>query len=78
MINENQGRGVQYFDNGEHYEGEWAEGESSGWGRMYYADKSVYEGEWLLGKRHGLGLLLLGNGLFVFWVSQSTSEWKSL
>lgn len=59
LLSPTQGRGVQYYENGEHYEGEWAEGVRSGWGRMYYADQSVYEGEWLNDKRHGIGLLLL-------------------
>ena len=55
-----QGRGVQFYADGESYEGQWHKNKRRGWGRMFYKDGSLYEGEWMDDIREGRGLLRKG------------------
>eukprot|EP00300_Choanocystis_sp_HF-7_P009323 c16373_g1_i1.p1 GENE.c16373_g1_i1~~c16373_g1_i1.p1 ORF type:complete len:471 (+),score=102.24 c16373_g1_i1:147-1415(+) len=55
-----QGIGMRTYENGDRYNGEWADGSQNGFGTYLYEDGSRYEGEWKDGKRHG-------KGRFIFW-----------
>ena len=51
---------MQFYPDGESYEGEWHNNRRHGWGRMFYKDGSLYEGEWNNDIREGRGLLRKG------------------
>ncbi|XP_043223143.1 MORN repeat-containing protein 3-like isoform X2 [Amphibalanus amphitrite] len=57
-----QGHGVQFYADGESYEGDWHNNKRRGWGRMFYKDGSLYEGEWHDDIREGRGLLRKADG----------------
>ncbi|KAK9743376.1 hypothetical protein RND81_03G235300 [Saponaria officinalis] len=48
--------GVEYYSNGDFYEGEFYRGKSSGSGVYNYNVKGRYEGEWVDGKYEGYGI----------------------
>ena len=48
------------FDNGDHYEGETANGQPNGKGVYTYADGDVYDGDFVDGKRNGKGVFTWG------------------
>jgi len=47
--------GVQSYNNGNKYEGNWIANERSGIGTLFYANRDKYHGSWLNDKRHGKG-----------------------
>lgn len=51
-----QGQGTMEFENGQVYEGEWAEGVRSGQGRCTWPDGGYYDGEWKDDKYNGQGI----------------------
>lgn len=53
--NENEGRGVLKYKNGDVYNGEWKQGKKHGYGELYYQNGDVYKGEWFEGFKHGSG-----------------------
>jgi len=59
-----EGYGVWYYENGDLYEGNWANDVKEGYGKYVYCDGDVYEGGWHLGKRHGKGKFTYLNGNF--------------
>lgn len=42
-------------EEGNIYEGEWANGMKNGFGKQRYEDGTEYEGQWKDGKEHGYG-----------------------
>lgn len=46
-----------YWNNGDSYEGEFADGQMTGKGTYYYQDGTKYTGDFLNGKRNGQGIL---------------------
>jgi hypothetical protein len=56
------GFGKMIYDNGDVYEGEWANGIRTGKGKMIYECGRVYEGEYKNNLKHGCGKLIYSNG----------------
>jgi radial spoke head protein 1 len=54
---ERHGQGIDYFANGDKYEGQWEAGKSHGQGIKYFADGGKYEGQYEADKKHGQGIL---------------------
>lgn len=54
--------GTCLFEDGSHYEGQWADGQPHGTGRQVTAAGDMYDGQWRAGKRHGLGACRYENG----------------
>ena len=50
------GYGIQTYDGGDKYEGDFKDGVKHGTGRYTWANGRVYEGDWRDGKRHGSGV----------------------
>jgi hypothetical protein len=48
--------GVQYYPNGEKYDGEWDNNMYNGEGTFVYTDGSKYEGQWRDNKKEGPGI----------------------
>jgi len=40
------GEGIYYFNNGDKYQGQYAEGLREGFGKYLYSNGCVYEGQW--------------------------------
>jgi hypothetical protein len=57
-----QGYGIEKFDIGECYEGDWQNDLYHGQGEIIYDDQSRYEGLFRLGQWHGEGIRTLTNG----------------
>ncbi|KAL9245538.1 hypothetical protein vseg_019179 [Gypsophila vaccaria] len=53
--NETVKEGVEYYTNGDHYEGEMHRGKSNGTGVYTYVANGRYEGEWVNGRYEGHG-----------------------
>ena len=49
------------YPEGDHYEGEYFEGQFHGKGKYVRKDGLTYEGEWKDGKKHGNGIEILGD-----------------
>ena len=64
------GRGVMEFENGDHYEGDFAEGTLAGQGKMVYSSKDIYEGAWANGAANGEGTKTFEDG------DVYSGEWK--
>jgi hypothetical protein len=56
------GYGVQTFQNGNRYEGEWKDGSFNGHGIFYWKDGGKYDGEWKDGLKSGIGYDVYGDG----------------
>ena len=54
---ERHGHGVERFDHGDVYDGQWRLGAREGSGTFSWADGAVYEGEWRAGEREGRGTM---------------------
>ena len=54
-LGEPHGRGTVTWENGGHYEGDWADGKANGHGIMQYGNGDRYEGGWKDGCRFGQG-----------------------
>ena len=54
---ERHGHGVERFDHGDKYDGQWRLGAREGSGTFWWADGAVYEGEWRAGERDGTGTM---------------------
>ena len=48
--------------NGDRYQGEWLDNQSSGWGLQIWANGDRYEGEWLNDMAHGQGTKTTADG----------------
>jgi len=48
-----EGKGQEYWANGEVYDGEYRDGTYNGEGTYYYKDESETTGEWKNGEQHG-------------------------
>ena len=53
-----EGKGVQRFNTGAYYEGNFFNNEFHGDGKYTYADRTVYEGEFFQGEIHGRGKVI--------------------
>jgi stage V sporulation protein K len=49
MNDKEHGKGISYYNEGDKYEGDWADGKITGAGTFYYKDGDKYEGEFLNG-----------------------------
>lgn len=58
-----RGSGTIKFENGNIYEGEFADGMFDGQGKMSYKDGTVYEGAWKNSRRHGQGTITYYDGI---------------
>lgn len=56
------GKGIIYYNNGNEYEGEFAQGEWHGNGRIKWKRKGMYEGEFANGRMSGKGTFTWRNG----------------
>ena len=65
-----KGQGAMALENGNNYEGDFAEGTFEGQGKMVYENKDVYEGAWAGGVINGEGTKTLANG------NVYSGEWK--
>lgn len=68
---ENHGHGVQTWDNGSIYDGEWVNGVSEGHGKLTYDNGDIYVGEWKNDLQHGRGISKTANG------SAYNGEWEN-
>lgn len=50
------GRGVQVWEDGSRYEGEWINDRACGKGKLVHGNGDVYEGEWKDDKANGYGV----------------------
>ncbi len=49
------GKGVQIWDDGAKYDGEWKFDQANGYGIFYYVDGDIYQGQWENDKANGEG-----------------------
>ena len=54
--NQRHGSGIQIWNDGSKYDGEWRNDKANGNGRLIHADGDVYEGKWKDDKAHGFGV----------------------
>uniref|UniRef100_A0A7S3J447 Uncharacterized protein n=1 Tax=Euplotes harpa TaxID=151035 RepID=A0A7S3J447_9SPIT len=64
------GIGIQVWDTGDIYEGEYKDGNKHGRGRYIYSNGASYEGEYKDGNRHGQGVYVYPSG------NKAVGEWK--
>lgn len=64
------GRGVQQWDDGAKYDGEWKYDQACGYGTFYYVDGDIYQGLWENDKANGEGTYLKIDG------ASYQGEWK--
>ncbi len=57
-----EGHGVQIWQDGSKYEGQWVNGKANGKGRFILADGDIYEGDWMDDKAHGIGTYKYSDG----------------
>ena len=65
------GYGVFYWNNGNRYEGEWANGHLTGKGTYYWACGDKYEGDFVNGERTGKGTMTWKDGTTI------TCQWSN-
>lgn len=56
------GQGVGVYDNGDRYEGTWANGKMEGKGIMIYMNGKEYIGDWVAGQMEGKGVHIWSDG----------------
>ena len=61
-VDEFNGDGTYYYNNGDIYVGEWKNGKKYGKGVFSWKSGDIYEGNWVEGKRSGIGLMIMQNG----------------
>ena len=59
-------KGLQIYEDGSSYEGEFDLDEQQGYGVMYYANGSKYDGQWADGNAQGLGTFTTKSGTTYF------------
>ena len=57
-----EGKGIEYWNNGDRYEGDFRNGKKEGKGIYYYKSGSRYEGDWRNDKQEGKGIYYFHNG----------------
>ncbi|OMJ82628.1 hypothetical protein SteCoe_16608 [Stentor coeruleus] len=62
LENHRHGFGIQIWNDGSKYEGEWRMDKANGCGRLIHADGDVYEGRWKDDKAHGYGVYIHTDG----------------
>jgi hypothetical protein len=55
-------KGRKVYDNGNVYDGDWKDGQSSGFGKFIWSDGNIYEGNFKDGNFHGIGKMTYANG----------------
>ena len=55
-LSQRTGVGMQVWQDGSVYEGQWSYNKANGVGRLVHADGDIYEGEWVNDKAHGNGI----------------------
>jgi len=57
-----EGKGIEYWNNGERYEGDFRNGKKEGKGFYYWNDGDRYEGDYRNNKQEGKGIYYFHNG----------------
>lgn len=57
-----EGYGVQRWNDGSVYEGDWKDDKACGKGKLVHADGDIYEGDWRDDKANGYGTYHHANG----------------
>ena len=57
-----EGKGIDYYNNGDRYEGDFKNDIKEGKGIYYYSNGNRYEGDWKNGKSEGKGIYYYNNG----------------
>jgi hypothetical protein len=60
--NEQNGKGVMTWPDGDRYDGEWLHGQRHGYGRLDRKNGETYQGNWARNQRNGHGVNLSTNG----------------
>ena len=61
-IDNNESSGIETFDNGDIYEGDFKDGLKHGKGTLKTRNNRSYEGDWENDKPHGFGINTFPNG----------------
>ena len=64
------GYGIEYFEGGSVYKGNWGNDRFEGQGTMVYNNGNEYHGNWHFGKKDGMGTMIRKNG------NKYTGEWR--
>jgi hypothetical protein len=73
-----EGRGLETWADGRHYEGDFKGGKKDGEGTYYWPNGQRYIGSWRNGKQHGLGILTdtdEGGKRHGEWVNGKRTKW---
>ena len=57
-----EGKGIEYWNDGDRYEGEWRNDKAEGKGIFYFNSGDRYEGDWRNDKREGKGIYYYNDG----------------
>ena len=57
-----EGKGIEYYPNGERYEGDFRNGKQEGKGIYYFSNGGRYEGDWRNDEKEGKGIYYYHNG----------------
>lgn len=65
-LNQWDGFGTYYYDDGSYYKGQWENGDKNGIGKYQSSGAAKFLGEWRDGKRTGLGIDVYENGDYYY------------
>ena len=72
---ERHGHGMEVFDNGEVYAGQWSHGRHHGYGVFTWLNGDRYDGQWRDGQMHGHALHVYADGgQYCGWMSHGMRE----